>query len=144
MKSEEPNMKNTGVLTSDGNLDVLGQSRTANLSAFFIKAKLDGVRICRKVDLSAYNSYDELKGVLQEMFHSFVSDNAKLDLLHGRNYVVTYEDKDGDYLLVGDVPWHMFLESSVKSLRIMKAMDAIAIGEKGSAKLRAVPEGQTS
>lgn len=28
-----------------------------------------------------------------------------MDLLHGSEYVVTYEDKDGDWMLVGDVPW---------------------------------------
>ena len=26
------------------------------------------------------------------------------DLLHGSEYVLTYEDKDGDWMLVGDVP----------------------------------------
>lgn len=27
------------------------------------------------------------------------------DLLNGKDYVLTYEDKDGDWMLVGDVPW---------------------------------------
>ena len=27
------------------------------------------------------------------------------DLLHGSEFVLTYEDKDGDWMLVGDVPW---------------------------------------
>lgn len=27
------------------------------------------------------------------------------DLLHGSEYVLTYEDRDGDWMLVGDVPW---------------------------------------
>ena len=27
------------------------------------------------------------------------------DLLDGAEYVLTYEDKDGDWMLVGDVPW---------------------------------------
>uniref|UniRef100_A0A803NBV0 Auxin-responsive protein n=1 Tax=Chenopodium quinoa TaxID=63459 RepID=A0A803NBV0_CHEQI len=27
------------------------------------------------------------------------------DLLHGSEYVLTYEDKDGDWMLVGDVPF---------------------------------------
>lgn len=25
--------------------------------------------------------------------------------LHGSEYVLTFEDKDGDWMLVGDVPW---------------------------------------
>lgn len=28
-----------------------------------------------------------------------------MDLLNGAEYVLTYEDKDGDWMLVGDVPW---------------------------------------
>ena len=28
-----------------------------------------------------------------------------MDLLQGTEYVLTYEDKDGDWLLVGDVHW---------------------------------------
>lgn len=27
------------------------------------------------------------------------------DLVHGSEYVLSYEDKDGDWMLVGDVPW---------------------------------------
>lgn len=113
------------------------EQSNSNKNAFYVKAKLDGVRICRKVDLKSYDSYDSLKSALQEMFQGFVNDNAKLDLLHGNNYVLTHEDKDGDCLLVGDVPWQMFVASTVKSFRIMKAADATGIGEKVSAKLKA-------
>lgn len=28
-----------------------------------------------------------------------------MDPLSGTEYVPTYEDKDGDWMLVGDVPW---------------------------------------
>jgi auxin-responsive protein IAA len=28
-----------------------------------------------------------------------------MDLLKGSEYVLTYEDKDNDWMLVGDVPW---------------------------------------
>lgn len=36
--------------------------------------------------------------------HGLSESNLK-DLLHGSEYVLTYEDKDGDWMLVGDVPW---------------------------------------
>jgi auxin-responsive protein IAA len=32
-------------------------------------------------------------------------ESRLMDLLHGSEYVLTYEDKDGDWMLVGDVPW---------------------------------------
>ncbi|KAM7255587.1 hypothetical protein ACFE04_008485 [Oxalis oulophora] len=34
-----------------------------------------------------------------------LNDSKLMDLLHGSDYVLTYEDKDGDWMLVGDVPW---------------------------------------
>ncbi|MCO5590343.1 hypothetical protein L7F22_044312 [Adiantum nelumboides] len=110
------------------------QKIVSSRDILFVKAKLDGVRICRKVDLTSYNNYESLKSALQEMFQGFVcSDNAKLDLLQGKNYVLTHEDKDGDWMLVGDVPWPMFI-TTVKSLRIMRAVDAVGLGGKVFAK----------
>ncbi|KAI5068430.1 hypothetical protein GOP47_0016775 [Adiantum capillus-veneris] len=111
-------------------------NKSSNKDTFFVKAKLDGVRICRKVDLTSYRNYESLLSALQDMFQGFVcDDNAKLDLLQGKNYVLTHEDKDGDWMLVGDVPWHMFV-TTVKSLRIMRAGDAVGLGAKVFAKLR--------
>lgn len=34
-----------------------------------------------------------------------LSESKLKDLLHGSEFVLTYEDKDGDWMLVGDVPW---------------------------------------
>lgn len=34
-----------------------------------------------------------------------LSESKLKDLLHGSEYVLTYEDKDSDWMLVGDVPW---------------------------------------
>jgi len=35
----------------------------------------------------------------------FMNESKLIDLLNGSDYVPTYEDKDGDWMLVGDVPW---------------------------------------
>lgn len=35
----------------------------------------------------------------------FMSESKLMDLLNSSEYVPTYEDKDGDWMLVGDVPW---------------------------------------
>ncbi|XP_045806165.1 auxin-responsive protein IAA16-like [Trifolium pratense] len=37
-----------------------------------------------------------------------------------------YEDKDGNWMLVGDVPWGMFADSC-RRLRIMKGSEAIGL-----------------
>lgn len=34
-----------------------------------------------------------------------LNESCLRDLLYGSEYVLTYEDKDGDWMLVGDVPW---------------------------------------
>ena len=34
-----------------------------------------------------------------------MTESRLMDLLNGSEYVLTYEDKDGDWMLVGDVPW---------------------------------------
>ena len=35
----------------------------------------------------------------------FMNESKLMDLLNGFDHVPTYEDKDGDWMLVGDVPW---------------------------------------
>ncbi|KAL6505179.1 Iaa16p [Orobanche gracilis] len=58
----------------------------------------------------------------------FMNESKLVDLLNGSDYVPTYEDKDGDWMLVGDVPWGMFVESC-KRLRIMKGTEAKELGD---------------
>ncbi|XWS17295.1 hypothetical protein CRYUN_Cryun33cG0055100 [Craigia yunnanensis] len=108
----------------------------------FVKVSMDGAPYLRKVDLKIYGSYKELSSALEKMFSCFtigqcgshgvpsrdgLSESRLIDLLHGSEYVLTYEDKDGDWMLVGDVPWEMFTDSC-KRLRIMKSSEAIGLG----------------
>ncbi|MCI10662.1 auxin-responsive protein IAA9-like, partial [Trifolium medium] len=37
--------------------------------------------------------------------NQMLNETKLRDLLHRSEYVITYEDKDGDWMLVGDVPW---------------------------------------
>lgn len=87
-----------------------------------VKVNMDGTLIGRKVDLNAHTSYETLAQTLEEMFwgRRSIKEGGSSKLLDGTSeFVLTYEDKDGDCMLVGDVPWRMFL-TSVKRLRIMK------------------------
>ncbi|KAI3850644.1 hypothetical protein MKW92_052847, partial [Papaver armeniacum] len=47
----------------------------------------------------------ELSLSLEKMFICFIIESKHRDLLHGSEYVLAYEDKDGDWMQVGDVPW---------------------------------------
>ncbi|KOM55088.1 hypothetical protein LR48_Vigan10g098000 [Vigna angularis] len=110
--------------------------------AAFVKVSMDGAPYLRKVDIRLYKSYQELSEALAKMFSSFTiqkcgSQGTKLiDLLNGSDYVPTYEDKDGDWMLVGDVPWEMFVQTC-KRLRIMKASEAIGLEPWTSARAEA-------
>ncbi|XP_047960568.1 auxin-responsive protein IAA11-like isoform X2 [Salvia hispanica] len=109
-------------------------------TSLFVKAKMDGVAIGRKVDLNAHSCYETLASALDAMFIPSASVGARgsnmeehasvagkrqhVRFLDGSSdFVLTYEDKDGDWMLVGDVPWEIFL-NSVRRLRIMRTTDA--------------------
>nr|XP_043638946.1 auxin-responsive protein IAA8-like [Erigeron canadensis] len=116
--------------------------------ALFVKVSMDGAPYLRKVDLRGYSTYRELSSALEKMFTCFtigqcgsqgapgresLSESKLRDLLHGSEYVLTYEDKDGDWMLVGDVPWDMFI-GSCKRLKIMKGSDAIGLAPRATEK----------
>ncbi|XP_071710572.1 auxin-responsive protein IAA9-like [Rutidosis leptorrhynchoides] len=136
--------KNAIAITTSKNGN--GVERKADERALFVKVSMDGAPYLRKVDLRMYSVYQELSSALEKMFSCFTigkygshgaNGNEKLsetklkDLLHGSEYVLTYEDKDGDWMLVGDVPWEMFI-GTCKRLRIMKSCDAIGLAPRGT------------
>ncbi|XP_042513705.1 auxin-responsive protein IAA16-like [Macadamia integrifolia] len=124
------------------------ESEKANGSAAFVKVSMDGAPYLRKVDLKMYKSYQELSDALGKMFSSFtigncgpqgmkdfMNESKLMDLLNSSEYVPTYEDKDGDWMLVGDVPWEMFVDSC-KRLRIMKGSEAIGLAPRAVEKCK--------
>ncbi|KAL5205288.1 hypothetical protein ABZP36_033497 [Zizania latifolia] len=118
-----------------------GDKSSAGGGAAFVKVSMDGAPYLRKVDLKMYKSYHELSKALEKMFSSFTIVNGSVNemkvagLLNGSEYVPTYEDKDGDWMLVGDVPWEMFVESC-KRLRIMKGSEAIGLAPRAMEKCK--------
>ncbi|CAH8327414.1 unnamed protein product [Eruca vesicaria subsp. sativa] len=93
----------------------------------YVKVSMDGVPYLRKMDLGSSQDYNDLAFALDKLFG--VRGGIGVALKDGDNceYVTIYEDKDGDWMLAGDVPWGMFLESC-KRLRIMKRSDATGFG----------------
>ncbi|KAJ9179254.1 hypothetical protein P3X46_011064 [Hevea brasiliensis] len=109
----------------------------------FVKINMDGVPIGRKVDLTAYDSYEKLSTVVDELFRGLLTaqrdssaggimseqeeEKAFMGVLDGSGeYTLVYEDNEGDRMLVGDVPWHMFV-SMVKRLRVLKSSEVSAL-----------------
>lgn len=91
-------------------------------SAVYVKVNMDGIPIGRKVDLNIYRCYESLLAALEEMFYSPGSGNSVHFLSNGE-FALTYEDKEGDWMLVGDVPWGMFV-NTVRRLRIVRGSEA--------------------
>ncbi|XP_062155376.1 auxin-responsive protein IAA26-like [Alnus glutinosa] len=110
----------------------------------FVKINMDGVPIGRKVDLKAYDTYEKLSSAVDELFRGLLAaqrdscaggvhqkkqeeEKAITGLLDGSGeYTLVYEDNEGDRMLVGDVPWHMFV-STVKRLRVLKSSELSAL-----------------
>ncbi|XP_009385778.2 auxin-responsive protein IAA16-like [Musa acuminata AAA Group] len=122
--------------------------------SLFVKINMDGIPIGRKVDLKAYDSYDKLSLAVDELFRGLMAAQADplapsirknseekhvlIGLLDGSGeYTLVYEDDEGDRMLVGDVPWDMFV-SMAKRLRVLKSSDLSA------SSLRAVGRKRTS
>ncbi|GJN39879.1 hypothetical protein PR202_gb29029 [Eleusine coracana subsp. coracana] len=111
--------------------------------AMFVKVNLEGCAVGRKVDLQAHRGYASLSRALQSMFHGFLLSDAQWRIASSpgnntdkldeddykeqheqqqvetkkKTYILLYEDNEGDRMLVGDVPWELFV-ASVKRLYI--------------------------
>ncbi|CAF1898423.1 unnamed protein product [Brassica oleracea var. botrytis] len=127
-----------------------GEAKSGAEPCLYVKVSMEGAPYLRKIDLKTYKSYVELSSALEEMFSCFttgqfgshggcgrdgLNESRLTDLLRGSEYVVTYEDKDSVWMLVGDVPWETFI-CSCKKLRIMKSSEAIGLAPRVMEKCR--------
>nr|GEW89107.1 auxin-induced protein 22A [Tanacetum cinerariifolium]GEW92855.1 auxin-induced protein 22A [Tanacetum cinerariifolium]GEX07848.1 auxin-induced protein 22A [Tanacetum cinerariifolium]GEX57555.1 auxin-induced protein 22A [Tanacetum cinerariifolium] len=93
----------------------------------YVKVSMDGAPILRKVDLSCFKGYSDLGMALEKLFNCYGIGEAMKEESESSEYVAIYEDKDGDWMLAGDVPWLMFIETC-KRLRIKKRSDGARAG----------------
>ncbi|KAF8400943.1 hypothetical protein HHK36_014246 [Tetracentron sinense] len=117
----------------------------SGMKGLFVKINMDGVPIGRKVDLKAYDSYEKLTSVVDELFGGLLAAQRDSSVAGNKNtteeakattitclldgsgeYTLVYEDNEGDRMLVGDVPWHMFV-STVKRLHVLKSSELSAL-----------------
>ncbi|XP_075507730.1 auxin-responsive protein IAA31-like [Primulina tabacum] len=86
-------------------------SRGGGSNSLFVKVKMEGIGIGRKIDLKLYHSYQTLVPILIGMFGKCRAD---VDM-----YNLMYQDEQGGWLLAGDVPWRI-LVNSVRRLKLVK------------------------
>ncbi|PUZ44601.1 hypothetical protein GQ55_8G118700 [Panicum hallii var. hallii] len=92
----------------------------------FAKVHMDGCTIGRKINLRAHGSYESLSRVLTKITRNFFcpadcsgANTGEEDLPNSDKFIFVYEDFEGDRMLVGDVPWELFL-ASAKRLYIVQ------------------------
>lgn len=111
-------------------------------SCKYVKVAVDGAPYLRKVDLEVYESYDHLFPALNTMFatncfnirNDLMNEKKFMDSRKNRNeYMATYEDKDGDWMLLGDAPWKMFVESCKRIRLMISSEDNIDFGSRCTA-----------
>lgn len=117
----------------------IGKTIEVSKKGLFVKINMDGIPIGRKVDLKAYGSYEKLSSAVEELFQGLLAaqmdpatsgSQAFTGLLDGTGeYSLVYEDNEGDRMLVGDVPWEMFILTA-KRLRVLKRSElaTLALG----------------
>ncbi|XBI62559.1 hypothetical protein VPH35_043149 [Triticum aestivum] len=103
-----------------------GADEPAGRKGLFVKVNMDGVPIGRKVELKEDGSYADLSATVDKLFRSLLAAQrdaaAAPDAIAGGEYTLVYEDDEGDRMLVGDVPWQMFIVTA-KRLRGLKSSD---------------------
>ncbi|CAI9776876.1 unnamed protein product [Fraxinus pennsylvanica] len=105
--------------------NVVQPKKTEAETGNYVKVSMDGAPYLRKIDLKIYKGYQELLKALENMFKLTIGEYSEREGYKGSEYAPAYEDKDGDLMLVGDVPWDMFI-STCKRLRIMRGSEATA------------------
>ncbi|KAL8037495.1 hypothetical protein ABFX02_11G043300 [Erythranthe guttata] len=81
------------------------------LNSKYVKVKMEGVGIARKIDLRTFQSFHTLTHKLMALFGKCEE--------HVEEFEVTYQDKEGDWLLARDVPWEIFVQS-VQRIKLQK------------------------
>ncbi|KAK8654992.1 hypothetical protein V6N13_107585 [Hibiscus sabdariffa] len=78
----------------------------------YVKVKMEGNAIARKIDLSVHGSFESLTSTLMRMFD--ISEEH-----WQRSFKLAYQDRQGDWLLAEDVPWRTFIRS-LKCIKLIR------------------------
>ncbi|CAN6340869.1 unnamed protein product [Urochloa humidicola] len=127
--SSKPPPPNSHEPSSQRGKDSAGAAK-AGKKGLFVKINMDGVPIGRKVDLAAHASYDTLSAAVDHLFRGLLAAQTSggeqkviTGVLNGHGeYTLVYEDEEGDQMLVGDVPWEMFI-GTARRLRVLRSAD---------------------
>nr|AXS76496.1 IAA1 [Betula platyphylla] len=86
-------------------------------NSMYVKVKMEGVAIGRKVDVSLHHSFQTLTETLLDMFGKWLMETGQKN---SNNFKLAYQDKEGDWLYAQDVSWRTFI-GSVQRLKLLKS-----------------------
>ncbi|KAG6482197.1 hypothetical protein ZIOFF_058828 [Zingiber officinale] len=115
----------------------------------FVKVKMEGYSVGRKVNIKAHDGYRSLLRALSKLFHNFLSvnyskkfeDQSEEDF--SDDFILLYEDNEGDQMLVGDIPWELFITSVKKLFIVQNSNKAVHAGESQRNPLEATVDDRT-
>ncbi|KAL4345897.1 hypothetical protein AHAS_Ahas11G0324300 [Arachis hypogaea] len=85
-----------------------GHSWRKKRHRMYVKVKMEGVGIARKVDLTMHHSFHTLNHALLHMF-------GKPPHQFSNSYRLLFQDQQGHWLLAKDVPWRQVPTSSLNN-----------------------------
>ncbi|KAL0327416.1 UNVERIFIED_CONTAM: Auxin-responsive protein IAA29 [Sesamum angustifolium] len=76
----------------------------------YVKVKMEGVGIGRKIDVTRYHSYEALThALIHNMFANYTDERGEVG-----DYAIMYQDKQGDWMMLPTdhhiLPWERFVE----------------------------------
>ncbi|RYR38617.1 hypothetical protein Ahy_A09g043706 [Arachis hypogaea] len=80
---------------------------------FFVKVYMEGISISRILNSLVHDGYHELVKALEQMFDTTILLQAE------RCHVLTYEDEEGDLIMVGDVPWEILYDKQFNAFHYL-------------------------
>ncbi|KQJ88916.1 auxin-responsive protein IAA27 isoform X2 [Brachypodium distachyon] len=121
---------------------VAAELRRRPAANMFAKVHMEGCLVGRKINLRAHRSYDSLSRALTKMTRNFfchypTSNSGEEDCANSDDFIFLYEDFEGDRMLVGDVPWELFLASAKKLYIAPNPASGDTKGEEEAAKIDA-------
>ncbi|KAI3803420.1 hypothetical protein L1987_31571 [Smallanthus sonchifolius] len=87
------------------------RKRSNNIMKMYVKVSMDGAPFLRKIDINGFKGYSDFIMALENLFG--LGDESDCE------YKPIYEDKNGDWMLVGFVSWEIFTETC-KRLRMKR------------------------
>ncbi|GJN06698.1 hypothetical protein PR202_ga24454 [Eleusine coracana subsp. coracana] len=103
----------------------------------FVKVFMQGQLFGRKINMAPHNSYMSLSFTLKRLGSNFSMPSHELNgivhneedgPLYDNNFIIFYDNMDGDRFFLGEVPWEAFV-ISVKRIYIVRVQENVAENE---------------